>query len=86
MAHPGIPIPATEIVDVYWGNSSYAIHITRTQMNMALSLAREWFWENDHYFHPDNFPPYQRMWGDKKCVKVDYGSHAHYLYCIPAKL
>ena len=86
MAVPnGIPIKAYQPVNVYWGNAGYAILIGTTPMNMAWSLARDWFEQNDHYFHLEYFPPYQRFWGDENCVKIDYGSHAHYLYCIPTK-
>lgn len=83
MVHPGIPIPATQKVRVLWGNSHYAIEIGQTDMNLALGLAREWFSENDHFFHLENFPPYTRMWGDEKMVTIDYGSYTNFLYCIP---
>lgn len=84
MEHPGIPIPASQNVRVFWGNSNYAIEIGTTPMNMVMGLAREWFAENDHYFHLEHFPPYTRMWGDEKMVTIDYGSYTHFLYCIPA--
>lgn len=86
MATPsGIPIKAYQPVNVYWGCSGYAILIGTAPMNMAWSLARGWFEQNDHYFHLEYFPPYQRFWGTEDCVMIDYGSHAHYLYCIPTK-
>lgn len=84
MAIPsGIPIPAPQKVMVMWGNASGAIHIGTTAMNMVMGMAMDWFRENDHFFHLEYFPPYQRMWGDEKLVIIDYGSHNNFLYCIP---
>lgn len=83
----GIPIPANQKVNVYWGaiGSGIGIHIATCQMNDAMRCAREWFQENDHYFNLENFPPYYRMWGTEKILRIDYGSYANYIYCIPVK-
>lgn len=73
-----------ELVNVYWGNDNYAIYIGKTAREYAMKMAFDWFKENDHYFHLENFPPYQRIWGDEYLKMVDYGSHAHYLYFVGA--
>lgn len=80
----GVPILAHQPVMVLWGNRNGAIHIGTTDMNLAMGLAMDWFRENDHFFHLEYFPPYHRMWGDEKCVTIDYGSHANFIFCIPA--
>lgn len=81
----GIPIPAYQPVRVFWGNHSYAIEVGTCPMNMVLSFVHEWFEDNEHYFHLEHFPPYRRFWGTEKCVLIDYGSHSHFIYCIPTK-
>lgn len=80
-----LPIHDYQPVNVFWGGSGAKILIGTCPFNRASSFAREWFAENDHFFHLEAFPPYQRMWGDKNCVKIDYGSHVNFLYCIPTK-
>lgn len=70
-------------VRVLWGNENFAIEIGECQMDKAVGFARMWFAENDHYFHLDKFPPFVRVWGTKRIAYVDYGSYAHFLYCIP---
>lgn len=83
MANAGFPIPATQQVNLFWGNSRFAIQIATCQANDAMREAREWFEENSHYFHLENFPPYQRFLHYPEYVTVDYGSYAHFLYLIP---
>lgn len=80
-----LPISPNTAVNVYWGGAKYGILIGTCRMASAYQFAREWMEENSHYFHVENFPPYQRMWGDENCMKIDYGSYTHYLYCIPLK-
>lgn len=82
--YPSIPITPAKKVMVLWGNPQRGvIHLGTTEMNMAMRIAREWFSENDHFFHLEYFPPYDRMWGDESCITIDYGSHSNFVYCIP---
>lgn len=82
----GFPIPATSMVNLYWGNQHYAIQIATCPANMAMGEAFQWFKENDHFFHLENFPPYQRFLDFGSHVMVDYGSHANFLYLIPINI
>lgn len=80
----GFPFPATTQVNVYWGNSNYAIKIATCQANDGMREAMAWFRENNHYFHLENFPPYHRLISHPECAIIDYGSYVHFLYFIPA--
>lgn len=53
----GIPIHAYQPVRVFWGGSGSVIELGTCPMNMVLGFAREWFAENDHFFHLDKFLP-----------------------------
>lgn len=82
----GFPInPAYTMVDVFWGNRGYAVKIATCQANDAMAAAWEWFRENDHFFHLENFPPYQRFLDHGTHTVIDYGSHANFLFLIPVK-
>lgn len=71
-------------VFVFWGNKNYAFFITRTTPERAYAEAHKWFAENDNYFHIENFPPFYRAWGpSSRYTMIDYGSHQHFIYCIP---
>lgn len=70
-------------VNIYWGNQHYAIYIGKTPMRRAMTLADEWFKENDHFFYLEHFPPYRRFLHHESYIMVDYGSYSNFLYCIP---
>lgn len=82
----GFPIPATRVVNLFWGNTNYAVQIATCHANDAMREAREWFEENDHYFHLENFPPYQRFINHDGYVSIDYGSYMHFLYMVPVNI
>jgi hypothetical protein len=73
-----------KIVDIYWGNSSFAIKIAESvKFYDACKIVLEWMNENDHYFHTEHIH-YWRMWGEDY-ITMDYGSHTHFAYVFPAK-
>lgn len=86
MAKVGFPLRATQRVNLFWGNSRFAIQIATCQANDAMREAREWFEENSHYFHLENFPPYQQFIDHQEYVTIDYGSYTHFLYLIPVNI
>lgn len=77
------PIPATAMVNLYWGNNGYAVKIATCRANDAMREADAWFAENSHFFHLENFPPYRRYLPFEKYTMVDYGSYGNFLYLIP---
>lgn len=74
------------VVDVLWGNAtSSAIKVCTCYGKDAMAKAREWFSENDHFFHLDQFPPYMRIIPCNGYLYIDYGSWANFLYIFPIK-
>lgn len=75
----------TIMVRVLWGNPRGVIQVGKTTLDRAMALGREFFQENDHFFHLEHFPPYNRMWWDADVAIIDYGSWTNFIYCIPVK-
>lgn len=76
--------PPYTMVDVYWGSPAWGVFKLGTcAANLAYGMAHVWFNENDHFFHIENFPPYQRVINNGECLVIDYGSHSNFVYLFP---